>query len=128
MATPVGGRLASALRDTVKAAGITQSELAEAMGVDQTTVSTWVRGMRRIPLDALPELEETMGVTVGTLLRKAGYVSYGGDVVSAVAADPALNDSGRQAVIAVYEALVLSAKATNRAASPRAADSERSML
>jgi transcriptional regulator with XRE-family HTH domain len=104
MAEPVGGRLSAALRETVERARLSQVDIAERLGVDQPTVSRWVRGMRRPPLDVLGVVEAMAGVPLGTVLRRAGYVDGNGlDVVAAVEADPVLTESAKRAVIAVYE-------------------------
>lgn len=105
MAEPVGGRLSAALRETVEKAGVSQIEIAERLGVDQPTVSRWVRGMRRPPLDILATIEDMAGVQKGTVLRVAGYVDDDLDVITAVNADPELSDAARKVVLGVYEGL-----------------------
>ena len=103
MATPVGGRLANALRATYEEAGTSQEELARALGVDQTTISGWARGHRRPPLEVLPEIERACGMQRGTILRRAGYVDDGpGALVSAIAGAPDIDETGKRILTSLY--------------------------
>lgn len=111
MARPVGGRLSEVFRSTYEAAGLTQSQLAEALqarglvNVDQSTISKWSRGMQRVPLEVLPPTEDACGVPLGTILRGAGYVADAAavSVPEAIATDPALDERGRVVVMETYE-------------------------
>ena len=111
MATPVGARLGAALRATYEDAGVSQEQLADGLGVDQTTISSWARGMRRAPLDALEEVEKICRVRKGTILRRAGYVDEGVDLVTAIRTAPDLDEHGRQIMTTLYE--VVKRSATN---------------
>lgn len=55
--------------------GMTQTELASAVGTDQGTVSKWETGGLNPSFDDLPKIEEACGVARGTILRRAGYVA-----------------------------------------------------
>lgn len=126
MAEPVGGRLSEALRATYRAAGITQEDMAAALGVDQPTVSKWVRGMRRPPLDALPVIERLCDVQKGTILRAAGYVDDDpGDVRLALRADKRLDDTTRRIMLRIYEEAVPSSRGATRDASSANAEDSR---
>ena len=103
MAEPVGGRLPAALREVVSRANLQQTDIAERLGVDQGLVSRWMNGIRRPPLEAIAAIEEMAGVPLGTILRHAGYVEDGVDVISAVHADRKLSDAAKRALIAVYD-------------------------
>ncbi|MEG1884525.1 MAG: helix-turn-helix transcriptional regulator [Clostridia bacterium] len=52
------------------AAGFTQRDLGELLGVTATTVSRWERGEREPSFDYLLQLSDLFGVTVDALLRK----------------------------------------------------------
>lgn len=58
---------------------LTQSELANRMGVHQATISMWETGERRPPSDKLPELAKHLGVEVGDLFgaKEASYCVMG---------------------------------------------------
>jgi transcriptional regulator with XRE-family HTH domain len=61
----IGGRI----RDARKAAGLTQRELAQKLGVRNTTVSKWESGaVRQIPTERLMALAGALGETPSGLL------------------------------------------------------------
>ncbi len=64
----LGARLAS-LR---KAAGMTQAEVAEALGIPQTTVSFYERGASYLPSSILPPLARLLGVSIEEILGIEG--------------------------------------------------------
>jgi transcriptional regulator with XRE-family HTH domain len=67
--------LGEAIKRAVKESSIgTQEVLAAEMGVDQTTVSKWIRGGVRLTVERVREIEETCGTRRGDILRWAGYV------------------------------------------------------
>ena len=68
----LGERIAS-LR---KARNITQTQLAEALGVSQQTVHAYEAGSRRIPVSALPVVASTLAVSLEVL--------FGGEHTKAV--------------------------------------------
>ena len=121
MAEPVGGRLSTAMRATYQEAGVSQTDIADALNTDQPTVSRWARGMRRPPLDALPVIERLCGVPLGTILRRAGYVEYPAelDTEQAIRSDPRLGDESRTTLLHLYAVL------THRDASATPAPAER---
>jgi transcriptional regulator with XRE-family HTH domain len=59
----MGGRIAQ-LR---KAHDMTQTQLAEVLGVAQQTVQAYEAGARRIPVSTLPLLAKTLGVSLEVL-------------------------------------------------------------
>lgn len=113
MASPVGGRLSEAFKETYLAAGLTQLDVEAGLhergftNVDQPLISKWARGMRAIPLEVLPALDDVLGETKGYLLRKAGYVDPidKADVQAAIAVDPELDEDGRTALTLLYRVL-----------------------
>lgn len=61
--------------ECAKNAGITQSELAEQLGINQASVSLW--GKNGSPrLDKIPELSAILGVSVEYLLTGASVVPF----------------------------------------------------
>jgi len=59
------GRRIAALR---KERGLTQVQLADALGISQQQVLSFEKGRRRIPVSALPALAEILHVSVEELL------------------------------------------------------------
>lgn len=53
-----------------KAAEIKQSELAEELGVDNSTVAKWETGAAKPRADKLPALAKILNCTVDQLLRE----------------------------------------------------------
>ncbi len=60
----LGGRIA----ERRKAQGITQTQMAEWLGVSQQTVNSYEVGRRRVPVSTLPILARHLGVAVEALL------------------------------------------------------------
>lgn len=56
------------IRALREAKGLSQTELAEALGVDQTTVSAWERGVAEPTLSNLRRLADVLGIAPGELL------------------------------------------------------------
>jgi transcriptional regulator with XRE-family HTH domain len=55
--------------------GMTQVQLAEALGYSQQQVLSFEKGRRKVPVSALPELSRALGVSIDELLgiqEKAG--------------------------------------------------------
>ena len=59
----LGERIASLRRDH----GVTQVQLAEALGVSQQTMQSYEVGRRRIPVSALPAVASTLSVSLDEL-------------------------------------------------------------
>lgn len=62
---PIHGRILE-LREKK---GLTQEELAEAIGVDKTAVSHWENGIARPDMSRLPAVAAALGVSVDALIR-----------------------------------------------------------
>jgi transcriptional regulator with XRE-family HTH domain len=60
----LGARIALLRKDS----HITQVQLAETLGISQSTVNAYELGHRRVPVSALPLLARTLGVSVETLI------------------------------------------------------------
>ncbi len=67
------------LKELRKSAGVTQSKLAETLGVHLQTVSKWERGVCEPDLSVLGEIASALGVTLEKLLgQKEGESTYAG--------------------------------------------------
>ena len=60
----LGNRIAQRRKES----HITQVQLAEALGVSQSTMNAYELGQRRVPVSALPTLAKSLGVGVDDLL------------------------------------------------------------
>ena len=60
----LGARIAQLRRDS----RITQVQLAETLGISQSTVNAYELGHRRVPVSTLPLLARTLGVSVEALI------------------------------------------------------------
>lgn len=60
--------LGARIAELRKAQGITQIQMAEALGVSQQTVNSYEVARRRVPVSALPVLARLLGVSVDGLL------------------------------------------------------------
>jgi transcriptional regulator with XRE-family HTH domain len=59
------GQRIAALR---KNRGLTQSDLADTLGLDQTAIASYEVGRRRVPLSLIAPLAQALGVSVGELI------------------------------------------------------------
>lgn len=101
--------LHEAIREAFEAVGLTQTQLAERLGVDQTWVSKLARGKwagRGPTPDMLARIEEASGRPRGWILIRAGYIDEVADVESAIAVDPRLSEVARAQLLAYFTALV----------------------
>lgn len=55
------------LKEIRKSSGLTQSDLAVAVGVQQNTISQWENGERLVRSDKLPKLAQILGCTIDAL-------------------------------------------------------------
>lgn len=62
-------RLQEMLRDARVAAGLRQSELAERIGTDQSFVSRYERGERRLDLVELEGICKACGISLATFVQ-----------------------------------------------------------
>ena len=73
--------LAGRVRDALRHAGITQVDLARAVGMDNTAVSKCLNGKRKLSSLELAKIADALGVAVSTLLADdAGRMSFSGRV------------------------------------------------
>ena len=62
-----------ALKDLREEKGLTQAQLGKELGLDQTTISQYERGVREPDFQILKKLRDYFGVTADYLL---GFVEY----------------------------------------------------
>jgi tetratricopeptide (TPR) repeat protein len=92
--------LNDALRTLREARGVTQNQLAEALGVDQTMCSRWESNPNWNPrIDEIAAIDDALGQPRGSLLKAAGYIADITTTEQAVMADPALGPDGRDAIL-----------------------------
>lgn len=87
--------------------GHNQEALAKAVGVDQTTISRWMRGETRPTLERLATLEEAAGRPRGFVLRAAGFIDDAVSARDALDLDEVLTPENRPVLLAAYDAAVI---------------------
>ena len=93
-------RLGSAIR---RARGtMTQTDLAQALGLDQPKISKWERDKDRPSLEDIQAIEDATGARRGFILISAGCVEEVLTVEDALAVSP-ISDGDRELVLAAYE-------------------------
>lgn len=102
--------LHEAIREAFSGVGLTQAQLAQRMGVDQTTVSRLANGRwgeQGGPApDVLARIEDAAGRPRGWILVRAGYIADVATVPEAIAMDSRLTADARRMVLRVYESAV----------------------
>ena len=58
------------IKELREAAGLSQAELVQLTGADQTTVSRWENGQRLPRTAKLPELADILGCTIDALFGR----------------------------------------------------------
>lgn len=101
----VADALASALHHARVSQGVTQEQIAEALGVAGVTVGRWENGQRSVPIAVLPAVEDRLGFARGTILRRAGLVGEVTSVLDAVDADVELDGHARHLLKLMYREL-----------------------
>lgn len=101
--------LHAAIREAFAGQGLTQAQLAQRMGVDQTTISRLANGKwgeQGGPTpDILARIEEAAGRPRGWILVQAGYVDAVRTIPEAIAMDPQLSADARRVLVGVYESV-----------------------
>jgi transcriptional regulator with XRE-family HTH domain len=69
--------LGARIAELRKAQGITQIQMAEALGVSQQTVNSYEVARRRVPVSALPVLARLLGISVDALLGEDNQAASG---------------------------------------------------
>ncbi len=60
-------QIGSRIADARKAAGLTQTDLAQAVDLSQQVIANYEAGQRNIPVYTLARIADTLGTPVGTL-------------------------------------------------------------
>ncbi len=68
-----------------RAQGLTQTQIADRLGVTPQAVSKWERGLACPDLVCLDELSDLLGISIDTLLRGAAYEIIRTDRLESVA-------------------------------------------
>lgn len=93
----------------------TQDEMAEALGVDQATISKWERGVSRPTLEEIRAFEEAAGRARGSVLVATGSVELKEGVELAITADDRLGAEQKDYLLNAYRmALRLSEEIAGR--------------
>lgn len=108
MASPSSAQLGDAIRQAAARANVTQKQIAEAVGKDQTTISAWMKGENWPQLSAIPAIEELCGLRPGQILREAGFVEPATDARDAIMADIRLSIETRESIVVIYDDLLAS--------------------
>jgi transcriptional regulator with XRE-family HTH domain len=95
-------RLAASLLRFRRATNMSQRELAAAVGVHQTRVSSWERGIRVPTSKQLDDLSVALNVDRESLVADLFVVN---DVERALIHDPHLSDDDRHALLTLYLSL-----------------------
>jgi len=69
--------LGARIAELRKAQGITQIQMADALGVSQQTINSYEVARRRIPVSALPILAQLFNMSIDELLGKQTKLSNG---------------------------------------------------
>lgn len=83
---------------------MTQTTLADAVGVDQPTVSRWERDEQRPSLEQLAAVDAATGRRRGFVLIAAGLIEGVHAVEAALALDLSLDEEQRRFVLTAYRA------------------------
>jgi transcriptional regulator with XRE-family HTH domain len=104
--------------------GLSQRDLADALGVSQASVSQWLLGQSAPKPERVGALERALRLKPNTLARLLGYLPPGGDddqrvmtVAEAAEADPRLGEREQRLLVAVYQELVRQAQGDGSASS-----------
>jgi transcriptional regulator with XRE-family HTH domain len=97
--------LGARVRSERTARGMTQADLAAAIGLGQDAVSRLERGERLFTLVTLARVEHALALPFGFFGRAVGLVTRELSVRAALAADDALPLAARDALVALYDYL-----------------------
>ena len=108
-----GPDLGTFLREQRQNAKLSLRQLSELAGVSNPYLSQIERGLKRPSAEILQQLAHGLEVSAETLYVRAGILDEapapthtGPDVLTAIAADPALTDRQRAVLVDVYESFV----------------------
>lgn len=102
-----------------KHAGLTQKELAQKIGVDNTVISHWERGQNRLDIDMLGDLALALNITVNDLLGFYTDFSLNGQEEKLMRIFRDLDDSDKETFMKLGEALKVIKNSKNKAVNRR---------
>jgi transcriptional regulator with XRE-family HTH domain len=122
-------RFGKALQRARGECGVSQRDLATALGVSQASVSQWLLGQTAPRPERVAAIERVLRVRPDSLAQLLGYVSDDSrqppamvSVTEAAEADPRLGERERRVLAAIYQELVhqreLDVPADGRASGP----------
>lgn len=100
----VSEKLGQTLRELRRSVSLSQVDLAKALDVDQTAVSSWELGKIAFPCLLIPRIERVLGLPRGSVYAAAGLLTLS-SVPAAIYADDRLDPKSKAAMIAVYTTL-----------------------
>lgn len=83
--------------------GLSQGQLASAVGSKQTNISDYERGITPVPLHTLVAIVEALGDPPGRFYDEAGLVPLSSDPIDGIRADGSISDDRRELIIEIYE-------------------------
>lgn len=99
----LAAQIGTALRAARKARGVTQTQLAAAIGIDQARPSEWERGKSIPSIAQVAAAERALGLARGGLFVAAGLVDVGAGVEGAILADEHLPEADREVLLRFYQ-------------------------
>lgn len=98
-------RLGETIYKVRTGADLEQTELAEKAGTVQPRISDLEGSPEHLErlLDTIAAIDRACGLALGTILRRAGYVSDEIDLPAAILSDPDLDEDGREFVAHAYD-------------------------
>ena len=88
---------------------MTQAELGAAVGRATNTIGEFERN-GVLTVEIISEIDRALGLPVGTVLVRAGYLPASLSLRDQILADPRLSSDGAAMVVSVYDAAVKVAK------------------
>lgn len=124
--------LGAYLREQRESAQLSLRQLAELAGVSNPYLSQIERGLKRPSAEILQQIARALQVSAESLYVRAGILdersphhaapAAGPDVLSAIAADPALTDRQRGVLVEIYQSFVGTAAASDPQTTSRTSD------
>jgi len=108
------------IREQRVTAQVSLRQLARSAGVSNPYLSQIERGLRKPSAEILQQIANGLRISAETLYVRAGILdeSYGGDVVAAVLADPAISDRHKRTLVDIYESFRAEHAAARTAPTP----------
>jgi len=95
----VGGAIAKAR----KARDISQTQLGEAIGEAQATVSDYELGKTTVPIPVVVKIQHALDLGDGALFVASDLVPEAKDILDLIRRDPTITDDRRDLIIEIYE-------------------------